>query len=178
MKRYIIIAIAVLVVVVGYAIFVPRSVKQPIEGLLGFSSENVGGLPRTATEFNQVGLTASRSQQGVIKTSGGRVFAVEVTSDTNNLRYFQLFDMIASTSSAAKPIGSYRKYASPSLVFSVPIPAATSSSSPTIVRISSDVFSPARSFTKGIIFGISSVFGSYSSASVNTDRHTVKVIYE
>ena len=188
-----------LCVLAGISGFVFYEGSAPV----GFDKSNPGGsLGSSASEYNQ---TASRSQQGLVKNIPGRVFAIEITSDSQSLRYLQFFDRAlaqvpartASLSSfqslkiykaslswasdsalAAKPIGSYLQYASTSMVMSIPIPAATSSASPTVVRLNSSDLAPAHQFNRGIIWGISNTFGSYSSSSINTARFTVKVIYE
>lgn len=197
------VAIVVLGLVGGYVYFSHKT-AEPV----GFDrSAPAGPLPYYGKEYNQVGLTASRSQQGLIKPDTGRVFAIEITSDSNAIRYFQMFDQklaqvpsraaslsagfqslkiykastswASAVSLAAKPLGSYQQYASYSLVYSVPIAAAAASSSPTVVRINSSDFGPAKNFVNGIMFGISSTFGSYASISADkTARYTIKVIYE
>lgn len=196
MKKAIILALIILAGVGGFALFSKKS-GEPVNSLV-----NPVGFDREGSGFttSQFSTRASASQQGLVKNVPGRVFALEVTSDATALRYFQLFDMVkpstvparaasqssnyniwaygASQSFDAKPVGSYKVYASASLVYSVPIPAATASSSPSVVRIGTDWFSPARKFSNGIIWAISSQFATYASSSVTTGRHQVKVIYE
>ena len=211
MKRYIVLTLVVLALALGFAFTGDKA--EPVDSLnpLGIDSENTRTIPQSVTEFDQVGITASASTTGIVKASGGKVYALEITSDSQSIRYFQLFDQIqavvparsasissdscpyctqiyaasrswaSATALAAKPLASYAHYASPSLVFSVAIPAATASSSPTIVRIGPDYFSSALRFTKGIMFGISTAYATYASPSAATlpaARVKVKVLYE
>lgn len=209
MKKYIAIALAILVVVVGFAFFQFKGSQQGpeiTETNLGLDREGSGFVVK---EFDQVGITASASVQGLLKNSPGRVVAFEVWSDSQSIRYFQLFDQTqavvpdrsasvsggfqsfkiykASTSWASstaltnKPLGSYQQYASPSLVTSYVIPAATASSSPSVVRVDFTQLGGARTFTNGIMWGISTAFSTYASPSVATNpaaRVKVKLIYE
>lgn len=144
-------------------------------GPLGFDSENSGSsIPAT----DQFGTIASLSRQGIVKSGPTKVFSIEVTSSTNALRYFQIYDMVASSSNAThNPMGKSSYYSS-YLLTSYPIPATTASSSPTIVRIDSDMFAPALQLRRGLIWGISSDFATYASASVESAKHTVKINYK
>ncbi len=211
MNKFIKIALVVLAVLGG--ITIAFSFKgdntNPVNGMLGFDRDNNGSLPATVKEFDQVGITASASVQGLVKPTAGKVFAIEVINDSGTIKYLQLFDMVkavvparaaslscgfqcqkiylasnswaSDASLTAKPLGSYQQYASPSLVFSMPIAAATASSSPTVVRIGSEFFSPARTFLNGIMWAVSTNFSTYaspSSATAPAARVKVKVLYE
>ncbi len=200
-----------ILVIVGGITLVSNLTNQPnpVDGILGFDSENTGRLPAIVKEFDQVGITASASVQGLVKNSPGRVVAIEIISDATSIKYFQLFDVAkaqvparaaslsagfqslkiyrasnswaSDASLAAKPLGSYQQYASPSLTFSLPIPPATASSSPTIVRIDATQLGGARNFLNGILWGVSNSYATYASASVATNpaaRVKVKVLYE
>lgn len=166
---------------------------------IGFDRSNADVLPFASKEFNQI---ASRSTDGILKPVSGRVFAVEVSSDSTSVRYFQLFDIRdslipsrtaslsalwaykASLSYQFQPlrtVGAWQHYASKSLVFSLPIQAAATSNSPTIVRIDSSMFAPAKQFNNGILWAISTTYGAYASTSaalLNSGRFLVRIIYE
>lgn len=193
MKKYLIIA-AVIIVGLVAAWFAWPLVNEPVKVGFGASS-----IPTDATEYNQI---ASRSTQGLIKSGAGRLFSLDVYNYSSNARFIQLFDMNApvvpsraaslsaphiyaasnSWASAgqivAKPITSWYYWASPSLIFSVPIPPAASSASPGILRLGSDNFSPALGFSRQLIYGISSTFATFTSASVDLNKIIVHATYE
>src|SRR3990167_7283164 len=164
---------------------------------VGFGGSD--SLPTNAKEYDQL---ASRSTQGLIKSGAGCLFSVDVYNYTVGERYLQFFDMnapvvpsraaslsapaiyAASTSWAsagqiiAKPITSWFHWASASFIVSIPIPPATSSTSPGILRLDSSDFGPALGFSRQLIYGISSSFGSYASSGVETLKVIFRAHYE
>lgn len=131
-------------------------------GGTGLDIAGSGNLPDTSSYFTQV---ASRSSKGVVKAAPGRVFSITVANLSSSVRYFQLFDQTSRPGSTSTP------------KISIPIPASTVASN-SYVTLGSEFFAPAMRFSTGIGFAVSSVFGSYSSSSVDPTKLTVQINYE
>ena len=155
-----------LLVVLAVVAVILFSQWSPESQPLGASFNQDKGLPQVASKFTNI---SSASQKDLVLRGRGRVFSFIVTSDSQSLRYFQLFDSRTLPSLAS---------ASLTPILSIPIAPAAASTSPTIVRVNSTEFAPAIKFNNGLFYAISSAFATYASSSVKTDRHKTTIFYE
>lgn len=152
--------LAGLVVLLGVVLYFGQADNQG--GPVGSNS----ALPQVA-DFNT--NIASVSSKALVRAGAARVLAVRATNEAPSVRYFQLFNL--ATTSAGFSTGK-----TPELI--ITLPAASSTASPSITTLGSDFFSPAIAFRQGLVWTISSVEGSYASASVNPGKHDITVIYQ
>lgn len=116
-------------------------------------------LPDRCEIFDQA---ASRSIAEVVKSAPGKVYSVRASGMASIATYVQLFDRTSEPASTV------------SADISLPIPAATASSSPQTI----EYIPPAPiDFSTGITFALSSSYGTYASTSVQSSNFMVNICY-
>lgn len=147
----------------GVAVVILAGGKFLLTGPGDQGAGNVSYSPGGDTSY-MFSTVASRSQKGVIAARASKVQSVIIQSDTNNLRYFQMFDQTTNPTGASTPL------------FVLEIPAATASGSMTVLDSSN--FAPGIAFQNGAAWAISSSYGSYASASVQAAKFNVLINYK
>lgn len=100
----------------------------------------------------------------LIKATPANVYAVYVTSGTNAIRYFQMFNQATVAVLGQTPVASY------------PL-GSVAAGGIAVLQLSSPDFAPSRYFSTGLAVAISSTQGTLGTASITAADYNIHVKY-